>query len=503
MSDLKHRRVVLSTEEMSRADALAISGGVSGEVLMENAGIAIAREITKRWSPEMTVVLCGPGNNGGDGFVVARHLKAAGLGVRVALLGDVAALKGDAAVMAGRWSGEVMPLTPAVLDGADLVVDAIFGAGLTRPVAGVAAETISAVCEAEIPCVAADVPSGVDGNSGQVLGVAPEATLTVTFFRPKPGHFLYPGRQLAGEIVVADIGIPNTVLDTLEPATWENHPDLWLDAFPWPASGGHKFDRGHAVAVSGGPMSTGAARMAARAALRAGSGLVTLAVPPNAVQVAAAHLTAVMIDRFDDAEGLKRLLEDTRKNAVLLGPGNGVGPATRDNVKAALGQEKACVLDADALTSFEGRADELFEAIQSPVLCTPHGGEFARLFGETRDNEGPLIGKLAATRRAAHSSGATILFKGPDTVIAAPDGRAAINTNAPPYLATAGSGDVLAGIALGLMAQGMPPFTAGCAAAWLHGDAAREFGIGLIAEDIGETLPKILVKLRGGMAGRR
>lgn len=253
----------------------------------------------------------------------------------------------------------------------------------------------------------------------------------------------------------------------------------------------HKYDRGHVVAVSGGVTSTGAARLAARAALRVGAGLVTVAAPTDAAPVCAAQLTAVMVAAFEGTGGFRQLITDPRKNAVLLGPGNGVGATTCDHVLTALKLGKSCVLDADALTSFEGKAEELYRAIRSPVLCTPHDGEFDRLFGKELRRQG----KLQAARAAARLSGATILLKGPDTVIASPDGRAAINTNAPPTLATAGSGDVLAGLAVGLLAQGMEPFLAGCAAAWLHGEAAREFGPGLIAEDICETLPGVLARL--------
>jgi NAD(P)H-hydrate epimerase len=491
MSDNHLRLALLTVDQMSAADAAAITGGTPGAVLMENAGAAVAREISKRWSPVLTVVLCGPGNNGGDGFVVARLLQSSGLNVKLALLGDINQLSGDAAAMAAHWKGGIDPLTPEVLEGAELIVDAIFGAGLARPVDGLVADVIRAIDGSTAPCIAVDMPSGVDGDTGHVRGVAAQATLSVTFFRRKPGHLLEPGRSLAGDIVVADIGISGDVLEPLRPITWENHPDLWRDEFPWPASSGHKYDRGHAVAVSGDATSTGAARLAARAALRVGAGLVTLAAPTEAAKVAAAQLTAVMVQPFADEAEFEQIIKDPRKNAVLVGPGNGVGVPTQENVLKVLELEKRCVLDADALTSFEGACDDLCRAICSPVLCTPHEGEFNRLFGSGIREDG----KLAAARNAAKLCGATILLKGSDTVIAAPDGRAAINTNAPPTLATAGSGDVLAGFALGLLAQGMEPFSAGCAAAWLHGESAHEFGPGLIAEDLSESLPLVLRRL--------
>ena len=394
------------------------------------------------------------------------------------------------------WDGAVEPMSQDVIEGAELVVDAIFGAGLNRAPEGPAGEIIKALEERDAPCVAVDIPSGVDGNTGQALGPVISAALTVTFFRKKPGHLLYPGRGLAGEVVVADIGITGQVLDGIDVNTWENGPDLWRDHLHWPAAEAHKYDRGHGIVVSGGVSSTGAARLAARGALRAGAGLITLVTPPDALEVAAAQLTAVMVAPFDGAKGLGILLEDPRKNAVLLGPGNGVGATTRDNVLAALALGRACVLDADALTSFECDPDQLFQAVCGETLMTPHIGEFNRLFGIALDREGrSRSDKLEAARYAARISGASILVKGPDTVISAPDGRAAINSNAPPELATAGSGDVLAGFALGLMAQGMAPFESGCAAAWFHGEVGRELGRGLIAEDLADALPRVLERL--------
>ena len=495
MGEIGAAQALLGVAEMAAADAAAIAGGTPGVRLMEAAGAAVAREIRARFAPCPVVVLCGPGNNGGDGFVVARHLGEAGWDVAIAALGEAGARKGDAAVMAARFAGGVARLSPGAPDGRGLIVDALFGAGLARDVSGVARAAIEAANASAAPTVAIDVPSGVHGDTGRVWGDAIAAALTVTFFRAKPGHWLYPGRALRGEIVVADICIPESVLAGIAPKLSANDPALWLARYPWPRADGHKYDRGHAVAVSGGPETTGAARLAARAALRAGAGLITLACPPDALAVNAAQLTAVMTRTFDDSAGFAALLADRRKNAVLLGPGNGVGEATRRNVVAALEAGKACVLDADALTSFAGQPQALFRAVRDGAECllTPHDGEFARLFGETIAGD---LDKVARARAAAESSGASVLLKGPDTVIAAPDGRAVINTNAPPELATAGAGDVLAGIALGLMAQGMPAFEAGAAAAWLHGAAAQAIGPGLIAEDLSDALPPVLRTLK-------
>ncbi|MGQ0662128.1 MAG: NAD(P)H-hydrate dehydratase [Pseudomonadota bacterium] len=489
---------LLTSAEMARADAAAVKAGIPSERLMEAAGGAVAREIARRFPAQPVLVLCGPGNNGGDGFVAARHLAGAGWPVRVAGLESRARLRGDAALNAGRWSEGVVELTPAALDQAVLIVDALFGTGLSRPLAGPARAVVAEVNRRRVACVAVDIPSGVDGDTGEVVGgaegAAPFAQVTVTFFRRKPGHLLLPGRRLAGETVVADIGIPDQVLAQIAPRCHENLPLLWQARFPWPRVDGHKYSRGHAVVV-GGTRMTGAARLAARAALRVGAGLVTIAADPVAIPIYASDSASLLTAPIGAADGFAALISDPRQNAVLLGPGNGVEPLTRARVKAALFAAKACVLDADALSVFADDPSELFGAIASPVLLTPHEGEFQRLFRDRGD-------KLTRARRAAALSGATVLVKGADTVIAAPDGRAAINANAPPDLATAGAGDVLAGLALGLLAQGMTPFDAGCAAAWLHGEAAAALGPGLIAEDLPENLPPVLRRLRAEAGGR-
>lgn len=480
---------LLTVEEMARADGFAIASGIAGERLMENAGAGAARAIMQRFSPRPVLVLCGPGNNGGDGFVVARRLAGKGWPVRLALLGPPDRLKGDAARMAGRWSGAVEPLSPSLLDGAELVVDALFGAGLERPIEGMSAEVISEINRRALELVAIDLPSGISGDSGAVRGIAPRARLTVTFFRKKPGHLLMPGRDHCGEVEVVDIGIKAAALEEIRPRQWENEPALWLPHWPGPGAGAHKYTRGHALVVSGPGHATGAARLAARAALRVGAGLVTIAAPLDAVAAIAAHETSIMIAPYAGIDGYRAALADGRRNAILLGPGNGVGPATRAIVEATLAEARWSVLDADALSVFKGEAQALARLIRGPTVLTPHDGEFARLFRADGD-------KLRRVRRAAVEVGAVVLLKGADTTIAAPDGRAVINANAPADLATAGAGDVLAGLVTGLLAQKVPAFEAACAAAWLHGAAARAFGPGLIAEDLPEMLPRVLGALR-------
>ncbi|MBI3452067.1 MAG: NAD(P)H-hydrate dehydratase [Rhodospirillales bacterium] len=482
---------LLTCAEMARADAAAIAAGTPSERLMEAAGAAVAHEIQRRFAPRPVVVLCGPGNNGGDGFVAARHLAGAGWPVRVALLGKTQTLAGDAALNAGRWKDGTAPVSPTALDGAGVVIDALFGAGLTRPLTGAALETVRAIGTRGLPCIAVDVPSGVAGDSGAVLGDAPHCAATVTFFRKKPGHLLLPGRGRCGDVVVADIGIPPEALMQIGLAAHENAPALWRARFPWPSLESHKYSRGHAVIVGGRRM-TGAARLAARGALRVGAGLVTVAAESPAIPIYAMEMAGILTAPIDSPSAFAALLDDKRRNAVLVGPGNGVEMTTQMRTLAALAAGKACVLDADAISVFADDPKQLFRAIRSPVLLTPHEGEFARLFKVAGD-------KLARTRAAARESGATVLLKGADTVIAAPDGRAAINANAPPDLATAGAGDVLAGFAIGLMAQGLSPFDAACAAAWLHGEAAAAVGPGLIAEDLPENLPPVLRRLKAGI----
>lgn len=466
-------QALLTPEEMYRADAMAAEAGIKPLNLMENAGRAVAEELLRRFAARPTLVLCGPGNNGGDGFVAARYLRRWGWPVRVALLGDRKRLSGDAAVMAGRWDGELEE--GLNIGDTALIIDAIFGAGLAREFPSAWA---AAVNRAGVPVVAVDVPSGLDGLTGKPRGASVQADVTVTFFRLKPGHVLMPGRMLCGETVVADIGIPQDVIETIAPTTWINEEI----PIPMASPAGHKYHRGHAVVVSGGPLNTGAARLAARAALCSGAGLVTLSGSPDALAVHATQLDAIMLS---DAE-LMQLLADRRNNAVVIGPAAGVGPDTRDKVETVLLSGAAAVLDADALTSFADAQERLFRLIamapHRPVVLTPHSGEFARLFGDLNQD---AKSKLECAREAARRSGAVVVLKGADTVIAAPDGRARINVNAPPSLATAGAGDVLAGIVAGLLAQGMDGFAAAAAAVWRHGAAARRrAGRSLTAETL-------------------
>jgi hydroxyethylthiazole kinase-like uncharacterized protein yjeF len=489
---------VLTTAEMEQADRLAIAGGTSGFALMLRAGQAVAEAAMDLVEQGPILVVAGRGNNGGDGFVAATELVARGRTVSVMLLCERDGLQGDVALAARGWKGPVLPCNAQAVATPALIVDALFGAGLNRPVKGDTHDVIDAINASDAPVLSVDLPSGINGTTGAVMGTAVRATETVTFFRRKPGHLLLPGRVHCGRVRLADIGIDASVLEAIHPRTFENIPKLWRDAFPIPTIDGHKYARGHAVVVSGDIAATGAARLSARGALRAGAGLVTLASPRDALAVNASALTAVMVRAIDGNDEFSEMLSDKRLNACVIGPGAGVGERTRGFVQAALSARRGLVLDADALTSFADAPDHLFEAIRSSadpqVVLTPHEGEFPRLFSDM-SNKHPLRSKLERVRAAAERSGAVVLLKGPDTVVASPDGRAAISANAPPWLATAGAGDVLAGMIAGFLAQGVSAFEAACMGTWMHGEAGGEAGPGLIAEDLPETLPAVFRRL--------
>ena len=479
-------REILTVEAVREADKAAIAAGTPGFELMLRAGRAVAAEIAARWTLRPVVVLCGPGANGGDGYVAAKTLKDAGWPVRVAGLVQPPALKGDAALAAAEWAGPVEALGGKVFDGAALIVDALFGAGLDRPLEARVQTVLRAAERTGAPIVAVDLPSGLSGDLGRPLGHACRAALTVTFHRKKHAHVLVPGRELCGEVVVANIGLPAP----RDAALFENDPSLWADRLVWPGVASHKHARGRMIVVSGEAHSTGAARLACRAGLRIGAGLVTLLSPPDAVLVNGAHLEAVMIRPFEtDLE-----LEDAASHvdAAVIGPGAGVNEGTVSNLFALARTGAGLVIDADALTVFKDDPDELFQVLDRDDVLTPHPGEFERVF------KGLLASapeRITATRQAAARAGAVVLLKGSDTVIAAPDGRAVVSGNGSPWLATAGSGDVLAGFIGGLVAQGLDSFDAACAAVWLHAEAAAAFGPGLISEDLPGLVPQVLRRL--------
>jgi ADP-dependent NAD(P)H-hydrate dehydratase / NAD(P)H-hydrate epimerase len=494
---------LLTPLQMTEADRLSGSLVGGSYRLMENAGAQVARLILARYPGVGGAdVLCGPGNNGGDGYVVARLLAEDGWSVRLYRAG-VPKAGTDAAEAASRFSLSCDPVTEWRPSSDRLVVDALFGAGLRGGLDRDLAEISERAGRSGAPVVAIDLPSGVDGSSGAIRTRAFHADLTVTFARPKPGHYLQPGRAKCGELVVADIGIDADVIAKAvanDPPLWINAPQLWQDKLPKPSIDAHKYARGHVGVFCGGATSTGAARLSAMAAARAGAGAVTVLSPGSALLVNASHLTSIMLKRVDNANELDVALTQRRLDAAVIGPGFGDAEKARAFVaqlSARHGPEdshEALVLDADALTAFEESPPALFGCLRKApdpfAVLTPHQGEFRRLFPDVamRDD----ISKVERARAAAARANAVVVLKGPDTVIAHPDGRAAVNVNGSPWLATAGSGDVLAGIAAALIAQRMPLFEAGCAAVWMHARAGEMLGPGSIAEDLPSQLPDVL-----------
>ncbi|MGO1160350.1 NAD(P)H-hydrate dehydratase [Brucella pseudogrignonensis] len=491
---------LLTPEQMSRADAITIdSGNRDGFSLMLAAGHAIA-DVARNMFPAQgpIAILCGPGNNGGDGYVAAQFLIEAGR--EVICFGTKQPREGSDAMSALHfYKGEVHRLSAMVPADFVGIIDALYGAGLSRPVDGVEARIIDRVNASDIPVLAVDLPSGISGFNGRVLGNGINARATVTFFRKKPGHLLQPGRTHCGVLHVADIGILDNVLDKIAPNTFENVAELWRDQLPTLSINSHKYSRGHVVVFSGPAHSTGAARLSAMAAARSGAGAVTLLSPPDAVATNATHMTSIMVRETRSIKDIEAFLIDRKVAACVLGPGYGRAAFARDHALMILSAAnsraeylKGLVLDADGLTAFEEKPEQLFNEKHSDhtaLVLTPHEGEFRRLFPDIAANN--ETSKPVKARQAAKRANAVVIYKGPDTVIAAPDGRAAINANGTPLLATAGSGDVLAGIICGLLSQGMPAFEAACAAVWIHADAARRFGHGLIAEDLPLQLPAV------------
>lgn len=480
----KQAAPILSPESMASVDAAAAASGLDMFGLMIRAGEAVAAAALASCPGALRfAVLAGPGNNGGDAYVAARALRRAGAVVHLHHYGDPAALRGDAAV-ARLWCGVgSQPLADYRPQSGDAIIDGLFGAGLDRPVPAQVARLIEEVNALGLPVIAADLPSGICGRTGRVLDTAFQASRTVTFMAPKPGHFLFPGRAHCGALEVFDIGIPMRLVLSQAESLCLNGAALWGDLLPRPGSCGHKFSRGHLAVFSGDAEATGAARLSAMAGLKAGAGLVTIAAPSAALAANAAHLTAVMLRQVDDPGALNAWIADPRLSAFVLGPGFGTGEKARAFALAL--HARFLVLDADGISSFAANPYVLFDAFtgtEPHLVLTPHEGEFARLFPDLAAE--PEQSKVEKALAAARRANAVIIYKGADTVIAAPDGRAAINANAPPDLATAGSGDVLAGITGALLAQGMPCFEAAAAAVWLHGEAGQRAGRGLTAEDL-------------------
>ncbi|MCU0820772.1 MAG: NAD(P)H-hydrate dehydratase [Beijerinckiaceae bacterium] len=485
---------LLSTHETRAADARAESTGLPVSRLMENAGRAIAACLAgARWKGASVAILGGPGNNGGDGYVAARLLAERGHGVTV--FAEAPPNGGAAAEMARLWRGPVQPLASFSPAGWSVTIDALYGSGLNRPIKGVTAEAILRLNAGDSHVIAVDIPSGLNGDSGQPTGTVVEADETITFFTRKPGHWLWPGRQLCGALHVADIGLSASHLDS-PPRLFRNTPALWRGEIRPRDAASHKYRNGAVLVVSGPEFSTGAARLSAQGALHAGAGAVTLCGDPAALRVHAAHVSAIMLREAAGPAEFVHLLDEGRFDGVVIGPAAGVDEPTEARLRALLARPLPAVLDADAITVLAGKLALFPRDGTLRRVLTPHEGEFARLFGRELGRDAAFAAlppalqasKVEKARAAARLCGEIVVYKGPDTVIAAPDGRAAINTNAGPELATAGSGDVLAGIIAAHLASGMPAFEAACAGVWLHGHCGGEFGVGLTAERLVDIL---------------
>ncbi|MDP9836622.1 NAD(P)H-hydrate epimerase [Neorhizobium huautlense] len=478
--------LIFTPKEMNAVDAASAASGIPSFDLMERAGQAVAAAALRRYpQAQRFVVLCGPGNNGGDGYVAARALSETGAVVAVFEMTDATALKGDARRAALACPLQASPLNAYNPEADDVIIDALFGAGLSRLLSDDIQQLAPMINDTGLPVIAVDLPSGICGLRGKVLGNALQATHTITFMALKPGHLLMPGRTFCGEIEVFDIGIPHRILTAHVGNIRKNHPSLWASYLPSLVGETHKYKRGHLAVFSGGASHTGAARLAATAGLKCGAGLVTVAASQEAVAVNAGALTAVMVRQVENRDDLMEWLGTAKISACVLGPGFGVGERARDFIFALT--EKPLVLDADGITSFTDEPNRLFDAFaggETRLVLTPHEGEFARLFPDIAADEN--LGKAEKARAAAKRSHAVIVYKGADSVIASPDGRAHINANAPPWLATAGSGDVLAGMIGALLAQGVPAFEAAAAGVYLHGEAAVKAGQGMTAEDLAE-----------------
>jgi hydroxyethylthiazole kinase-like uncharacterized protein yjeF len=494
---------IVTIAQMREAESRAMAAGIAGRVMMQRAGEAVAQWIEQHMPLMPVWVLCGAGNNGGDGFVVAQTLRARGWDVRCACTVAVDALRGDAALAANDFQGEILSWSQVKPSPDCMVVDALFGTGLTRALDAPVVEVVKQLKRLKVPVIAVDIPSGVQGDTGQSLGVAMAATATITFAAKKPAHVLQPAKTLCGEVVVADIGIAaqvDAVRGESVAGGWlENSPLLWRSLIPFARMDAHKYSRGAVLVVGGGIAHTGAARLSAAAAARL-CGAVTIACDAQSLPIYAAHVTSTMTEVAEDATQIEALLHGLRRYAVVVGPASGINARTRGATLAALAAGCPTVIDADALSVFSTDEDRqvLIDALKmsgAPVVLTPHEGEFHRLFAHKGSDISMLEDKITRTLKAAQFAGAVVLLKGNDTVIAAPDGRVIINSNAPAYLATAGAGDVLAGVIAGLMAGGMNAFEAAAASAWIHGRAGTIAGLGLIAEELTQMLPLALQEL--------
>ncbi len=473
---------ILTAEQICKASALTIEAGTTAKELMHSFGHEVTDLIRSLYKRQPVLILAGPGKNGSDGLVIANHILEQRWPVRVCFIGNVDELSTEAKAAYEKYPWEILSLSELGQIEEDLIIDSLFGSGLNREIASPLSDLIHDLNQSSKQIISLDIPSGIGSESGQILGMAFKATHTISFLRPKFGHLLFPGKAHCGQLHLINSGILEATVSALRVKYWQNEPFYWRSLFPRPKTSDHKYSRGHAL-IFGGDRMTGAARLTARAARRTGAGLVTIA-SHDQVRSVYQYDTGVIVDSWENWD---KLLNDPRIGTVAIGPGAET-TMLKSYVISLCKYKKRMVLDADVLTAFSNERDFLFQNIQSNSVLTPHEGEFRKLFPELIDAP---IGRVQQALEAAKQSRSIVVFKGNQTVIAAPDGRAFFNNGAPPTLATAGTGDVLTGIITGLLAQGVPAFEASAMAVWIHGEAAKQFGAGLIAEDLPDLLPSV------------
>jgi len=483
---------ILTNEEMAEADQMTIASGVPSIELMENAGKAVFNNIPIK-NIDRVLLLIGPGNNGGDGFVVARLLIEIGISVDIFFYNN-GKISNDCKINKDKIDSQSFISEIRNYSSYSYVIDALFGTGFTRKIPSQLEKIFSIVKKNKIPVYAIDIPSGINGNSSIVNGDCLECVKTITFFNKKKCHYLYPGKNFCGEVIVEDIGIKTDVFKEMMPKIRNNNPELWIKEFPFPSSFDHKYSRGLLIINCGPIYKTGAARLAGRSAMRVGAGAVKLICDDEAAKVLEPQISVELISVVKEKNEIQQIFKDRKVSSILVGPGNGVNDETKSRTLLALAFVKHVVIDADAITCFEKNPKELFVDTYPHTILTPHEGEFRRLFG---DEIASIEDKVVKTVEASKLAGSIVVLKGADTIIANPEGQAVINSSEAPYLATAGSGDVLAGIIASLVGDNkMSAFNAACAGTWIHSKLGELIGAGLIAEDLIDNIPLIIKKLQ-------
>ena len=490
--NIKELDQVVSTEEMRLFEKKEFLKKKS-YFFMKNAGKQVFDLIKKNFkNKQPKIVLCGPGNNGGDGFIIAKHLIDHGHKTKVYALLNKKSYKGDAFKALNEYGEKIKKISSFRIKKNALIVDAIFGIGLSRNIKGKLKEIFDQINKSNNCVVSVDIPSGVCSNTGEILGSAIKADFTITFHRKKIGHILGLGKKFSGKIKVVDIGFSQKKMNT---QCLKNSPNLWIRYFPWKKTSDHKYSRGRAVVYGGQKEFTGAAILSAQAALKTGTGSVKIICSKNTLQIYSIKFPSVLKTEINNICQLEYFLKKEKITSILIGPGSGSNKKIKEITKLILRKVKYVVLDADALTCFREDLKSLYSLLDKNKIITPHLGEFHKIFPKINKNLNSIDKALNAVKLIKSN----IVLKGPTTIIASYNKKIVINNHSSSELAVIGSGDVLSGIIVSLIGQKkMNPFLAGCAATWLHGDIAKNYGKGLIAEDIVRGIPAALKRLKNG-----